>query len=115
MSSVRQRVPASASASENSEVSTSSSAAAKPTPAAAPVAEKPVTAEDSQRAVRFLALLSLAILVVPLVAWYLTQQLFGVGACARRRMFRRAADNHAHKTQEISMEHLLQYLQSTSL
>jgi hypothetical protein len=81
---LRQRVPASASASENSEVSTSSSAAAKATPAgttATPATtDKPVSAEDSQRAVRFLAMLSLAILVVPLATWYLTQLLFGVGA-----------------------------------
>jgi hypothetical protein len=72
MSELRQRVPASASASENSEVSTSSKAAAKATPAtttATPATtDKPASAaEDSQRAMRFLAMLSLAILVVPLV------------------------------------------------
>lgn len=87
MSELRKRgAPASASASENSEVSSSNTTASTTakkddatTTTTTAAVDPAKAAEDSRRAMRFLALLSLAILIVPLVTWYLTQKLLGVG------------------------------------
>ncbi len=93
---------ASASASENSEVSTSTvpskpskpskpakasaeaSAAASDSSAAAATVEREARPEDTQRALRFIIMLSIAILVVPIATFFGVQAAFGVGKPAVR-------------------------------
>jgi hypothetical protein len=86
----RQRHAASSAASETSDDESSSTAKTAPAAAAAASAElsPEAAAAETQRALRFVVMLSVSILVAPLAAYFVTQHVFAFSASSLLLLFR---------------------------